>query len=120
MSIPAGHPSTQYLQAVQGMAPAARSISAASARIERSPSVRGFMALNRAVFCSICSRVDMPERIMATPGKLATNRRAQEAMDASGSAFCNKGAQAERSEARLPPRMGSMTTTGLPCRTATS
>ena len=62
----------------------------------------------------------MPDRTMATPGRLATNRNAQAARLALGSALFNSGAQTRFSEARLPPRMGSMTITGLPCFWAVS
>ena len=78
------------------------------------------MVLNRAVFCCSCSKVDIPERTMATPGSPATYRSAQDAKDASGSASRSMGANTAFSDARLPPRIGSMTMTGLPCFWATS
>ena len=120
ISMFAGQPSTQYLHPVQGMAPAARSMSAALVSKACSAFDKGCIRLNRSTFSSSCWKVDMPERTMATPGSPATNRNAQEAKDALGSASFSSGAHTAFSDARLPPRIGSMTMTGLPCFCATS
>ena len=83
-----------------------------------SVSLRGPGAFMVAMFCSICSRVDMPLRTVMTPSREAAKRRAS----ATGSSPAStKGAFTSSARlARVPPFTGSMMTTGFPCFRATS
>ena len=79
-----GQPSTQYLQAVQPTS-STRDIASTTFSIAAfSSSLKGSKFLNVFMLSAIWSSVDMPLKIVATPGRLATQRKSHEAMDLSG------------------------------------
>lgn len=63
---------------------------------------------------SICSMVDMPLRTVMMPSREVLYRSAQEAREASGSAFFRTFATSSRTSTKVPPLQGSITTTGTP------
>ncbi len=64
--------------------------------------------------------VVMPDSTIATLGRLAANRTAQDAIDWSGRAFFSSFSASVGTLDSRPPLTGSMTSTGLLCLTAVS
>ena len=81
-----GHPSTQYLQAVQGMVGRLSRMSTTFCTVARSDSFRGWKFSMKEVLSFICSSLDIPDSTVIRPSREAAYRRAQEATDISGSA----------------------------------
>ena len=86
MGMPWGQPFTQYWQLVQGMLGRLTRASRAWATTACSWAERGLNSFMVARFCSICSKVDMPESTVIIPSKEAAKRSAQEGRFFSGAA----------------------------------
>ena len=75
-----GHFVVQYLHPVHGTVPAPLPVvskCAAVSRIAISSSLRGLLSLKKSIFYFSCSKLDIPERIMVTPGTDSTKPNAQ-------------------------------------------
>ena len=86
MGMPWGQPFTQYWQLVQGMLGRLARASRAWATTACSWAERGLNSFMVAKFCSICSKVDMPESTVMIPSREAAKRSAQEGRFFSGAA----------------------------------
>ena len=120
MGMPWGQPFTQYWQLVQGMLGRLTRASRAWATTACSWAERGLNSFMVAKFCSICSKVDMPESTVMIPSREAAKRSAQEGRFFSGAAAFSTWATVSGGLASRPPLTGSMMITGLLCLRATS
>ena len=106
-----GHPSQQYLQAVQGI------ISFMPSAMENSMSFSsadsGFSSENVRMLSCICSISDIPLSTTVTPGISCRNLKPQDATESSGRMAFNLAASFSSRRASFPPRTGSMTQMGI-------
>ena len=105
-------------QAVHGTA--ALKPSAISSSSACSSALRGSGWSNVARLSCICAMLDIPLRIIVTPGISCTHRSAQDASEASGRSACSFSCAAAGRFASFPPRTGSMTQMGMLYRFSSS
>ena len=108
-----GHPSQQYRQEVHGTVGFFFSSSCAFSITFRSSSDSGSKLVNVFRLSFICSSLDMPDNTVATPGRDAAKRSAQDATEASGLIFFISASTSGDALAREPPLTGSITRKGM-------
>ena len=113
MLIELGQPSQQYLQEVQPISGISSMIALTSSRTRRSSSLKGSNAVNVERLSRICSSFDMPERIVITPGREATKRKAYDATALSGLTALSFPSSSGFRLASVPPLAGSITIIGI-------